>query len=262
MMPTSRPYALSVAGFDPSGGAGLLADIKTMEACRVYGLGVVSALTWQNDIAFEKVEWMAPEKIFHQLRVLRARFDVRQVKIGLIEDFSVLQWIISSIQEHFPAASIIWDPVLKASAGFSFHDQINHDLLDAVLQRIACITPNLPEAEQLFGADGLHEKLLAQSRHTAVYLKGGHDGDEETVTDTLFLDGHALPFTAIRLAKGEKHGSGCVLSSALAAQLVLGHDMRTACRNAHDYTKRFLASNHTLLGYHSFNHAAHDDNDK
>src|SRR3954471_2687979 len=97
-----RPYALSIAGFDPSGGAGLLADAKTFEANAVYGLGAVSALTWQNDIAFEKLEWTAPEKIIEQLQVLQARFPLQYVKIGLIESFQVLRQITRWIRAHAP----------------------------------------------------------------------------------------------------------------------------------------------------------------
>jgi len=163
-MTGTRPIALSIAGFDPSGGAGLLADSKTFEANAVYGLGVVSALTWQNDIAFEKVEWIPPEKIGQQLRVLQARFSLRYVKIGLVENAGVLLQLTRWIREHAPGAVIVWDPVLKASAGFSFHDRIAPALLEEILQQVDCITPNLPEAQQLFGAHQLQERLLEQDR--------------------------------------------------------------------------------------------------
>jgi len=258
---TQRPYAVSIAGFDPSGGAGLLADAKTFEANAVYGLGVVSALTWQNDIAFEKVEWTAPEKIIAQLRVLHDRFALRYVKIGLIEDMGVLQKITGWILEHAADAMIVWDPVLKASAGFSFHDQINTGLLGELLQRVACITPNKPEAQQLFGAHKLHDTLLEQSRHTAIYLKGGHDTDTLHATDTLYYRQCSYSFSNPRLPKGEKHGSGCILSSALTAQLALGRDMQTAARYANAYTNRFLASSDSLLGYH-YSNIQHDEKDK
>jgi len=249
-MKSTRPYTLSIAGFDPSAGAGLLADAKTFEANAVYGMGVVSALTYQNDIAFEKIEWTAPEKIYRQLCVLQARFPLRFVKIGLVENFTVLQQITGWIVAHAPDALIVWDPVLKASAGFSFHDKINPALFDEVLRQVACLTPNKPEAQQLFGADNLHEKLLQQSRGTAIYLKGGHDTDVAEVTDILYYRQRSYSFSNPRLSKGEKHGSGCVLSSALTAQLALGHDMPTAARLANAYTHQFLASNDSLLGYH------------
>jgi hydroxymethylpyrimidine/phosphomethylpyrimidine kinase len=248
-----RPYAVSIAGFDPSGGAGLLADTKTFEANAVYGLGVVSALTWQNDITFEKVEWTTPEKIIQQLQLLQARFALRYVKIGLVENLGVLRQLTGWITAYAPEAAIVWDPVLKASAGFSFHGPINAGLLQQALQRVTCLTPNKPEAQQLFGSDHLHDTLLAQSRHTAIYLKGGHDNDARQATDTLYYRQRSYSFSNPRLPTGEKHGSGCVLSSALTAQLALGRDMETAARYANAYTHRFLASSDSLLGYHYSN---------
>jgi len=250
---TQRPFALSIAGFDPSGGAGLLADAKTFEANTVYGFGVVSALTWQNDYTFEKVEWITPGKIIQQLQVLQARFALRYIKIGLVENVGVLQELTGWIEKHAPGAVIVWDPVLKASAGFSFHHQINADLFGQALQRVSCLTPNKPEAQQLFGSAHLHDTLLEQSRHTAIYLKGGHDDDALPATDTLYYRQRSCSFANPRLPKGEKHGSGCVLSSALTAQLALGCDMETAARNANAYTHRFLASSDSLLGYHYSN---------
>ena len=249
-MSSTRPYTLSIAGFDPSAGAGLLADAKTFEANAVYGVGVVSALTYQNDIAFEKVEWTSPEKICHQLRVLQDRFPLRYIKIGLIESFAVLQQITDWIEAHAPEAVIVWDPVLKASAGFSFHEQPDRELLSRLLKRVACITPNRPEAQRLFGTDNMHERLLEQSRHTAIYLKGGHDADPLRSTDLLYYREQSWSYSRPRLPKGDKHGSGCVLSSALTAQLALGHDMSGAARLANAYTHQFLASNDSLLGYH------------
>ncbi len=253
-----RPYAVSIAGFDPSGGAGLLSDIKTMEANAVYGLGVVSALTYQNDIAFEKLDWTAPKKILHQLEVLHARFSLRYIKIGLVEDFSVLLHVISWLQLHIPGAVIVWDPVLKASAGFSFHDQVDHHLFRDLLPAVACLTPNKPEAQALFGVDDLHERLLEQSRYTAIYLKGGHDNDAVYATDVLYHRQRTWIFSNHRVSKGEKHGSGCVLSSALISGLALGMDIPVAAHHANAYTHQFLASNDTLLGYHSLTNNSYE----
>ncbi|MBS1565612.1 MAG: hydroxymethylpyrimidine/phosphomethylpyrimidine kinase [Bacteroidetes bacterium] len=252
-MNQTSPIALSIAGFDPSGGAGLLADAKTFEACGVYGFGVVSALTWQNDIRFERVEWITPEKIIRQMAVLHERFPLRYVKIGLVESLPVLLTITDWLLERTPGVTIVWDPVLKASAGFSFHEQVNAALFARLLPRIACITPNKPEAQQLFGPQQLHETLLEQSRHTAVYLKGGHDEDAHYSRDVLYYRQSGYPFSNPRLPKGEKHGSGCVLSSALTAQLALGHDMSAAAKLANAYTHRFLSGSDTLLGHHYSN---------
>lgn len=251
IMKNLKPYTLSIAGFDPSGGAGLLADNKTFEANGVYGFGVVSAITYQNDIAFEKVEWVSIEKIIQQIQLLQARFPIRFIKIGLVENLHILQELVLFLKSAFFDAFIIWDPVLKASAGFTFHNIAEGKLLKEILSAIYCITPNNPEAKQLFGEEELHETLLKQSTDCAIYLKGGHAESVEAV-DTLYTRGQTYSYGNIRLPKGGKHGSGCVLSSALIAQLALGNDLITACKKANEYTHQVLASNETLLGYHQY----------
>ena len=248
-MQTNKPYVLSIAGFDPSAGAGILADIKTFESNGVYGLGVVSALTWQNDVAFEKVEWVDVDKIISQIEVLLRRFNVRHIKIGLIESMDVLQQIIMYLKEKINEPVIVYDPILKASAGFEFHNIVPGGFMK-MIDGVYCITPNIPEANILFGADDLEDKLEACSETLNIYLKGGH-GTGNIITDLLFTKDHTYAFPNDRLSKGEKHGSGCVLSSALTAQLALGNEIEVAAENANAYTYNFLASNETLLGYHN-----------
>lgn len=243
-----RPYVLSIAGFDPSAGAGVLADIKTFESNGVYGMGVVSALTYQNDKEFEDVEWVDVDKIIRQTEMLLRRFAITHIKIGLIKDLEVLRQIVSFLHGHITSPVIIYDPILKASAGFEFHNITEPQFASAV-EGIHCITPNIPEAVQIFGADELNEKLELLSDNINIYLKGGHS-DESIVTDLLFVKDHTYAFPNDRVPNGEKHGSGCVLSSALTAQLALGNDLPTAAENANNYTHNFLASNETLLGYH------------
>lgn len=246
MLPTTK-YALSIAGFDPSAGAGILADVKTLEANGVYGMAVVSALTWQNDVDFDKVEWVDVAKIKEQVAVLLKRFDIRHIKIGLIENAAVLNEVVDFLHQHIDRPLIVYDPIIKASAGFTFHAQ--PDAFLDVLQKVYCITPNIPEAEWLFGKAHLYEQLEEQSETLNIYLKGGHSNDD-IVTDLLFVAGHTYAFPNDRIEQGEKHGSGCVLSSALMAQLALGNDLPTAAENAKAYTHQYLASSTTLLGHH------------
>lgn len=245
-----KPYILSIAGFDPSGGAGILADIKTIEANGGYGFGAVTAITCQNDIAFEKVKWLSLDEITDQVKILHKRFKISYIKIGLVESLELLYQLVLFLKQENPDAVIVWDPILKASAGFVFHQSIAKEMLKQVLKNINCVTPNIPEAEQLFGGDQLHNRLLAESDHCTVYLKGGH-ADHTQSTDILYEHHEACSFVNPRLEKGEKHGSGCVLSAALTTQLAMGRNMVTAAGNANRYTYRFLASNETLLGYHS-----------
>lgn len=251
-MEVLKPHVLSIAGFDPSGGAGILADIKTIEANGGYGFGVITAVTCQNDIAFEKISWLPFGEIIEQIEVLQKRFLISYIKIGLIESLDVLRELVIYLKRKVPDAVIVWDPVLKASAGFVFHQSINKDLLLDILKNITCITPNIPEANQLFGMDNLSEKLLSDSDHYYTYLKGGH-GDQSNATDIFFAEQQIYFFTNPRLPRGEKHGSGCVLSATFTTELAKGTMMKEAAAKANEYTFGFLASNETLLGYHSYN---------
>lgn len=251
-MEALKPHVLSIAGFDPSGGAGILSDIKTIEGNGGYGFGVITAVTCQNDISFEKISWLPLGEIIEQIEVLQKRFLITYIKIGLIESLEVLHELVIYFKSKDPNAVIVWDPIIKASAGFVFHQSINKDLLLEVLKNITCITPNIPEANQLFGMDNLSERLLSDSDNYYTYLKGGHN-DQSNVTDIFFAEQQIYFFTNPRLPRGEKHGSGCVLSAAFTTELAKGTMMKDAAEKANAYTFRFLASNETLLGYHSYN---------
>lgn len=249
-MPTARPYALTIAGFDPSAGAGVLADVKALEASGVYGLAACTALTVQNDVTFERVSWVGLADMQDQIRLLLARFSVGFVKIGLIESLPVLLKLISWLKAHNPAAQIIWDPVLKATAGYEFHARPDADLLQAICRELALITPNQPEALRLIPAaasPGAAAEALAA--WCPVLLKGGHAAGD-LATDVLLTAEARHVLASPRLPHGEKHGSGCVLSAAILARLALGNGLPAACRQGKAYTSRFLASNETLLGYH------------
>ena len=246
-MPTPRPYALTIAGFDPSAGAGVLADVKALEANGVYGLAACSALTVQNDVTFERVSWVPLVDIQDQIQLLLVRFPVQFVKVGLIESLPTLLKLIHWLKAYNPAMQIIWDPVLKATAGYEFHPQPEAPLLEAICRELALITPNQPEALRLVPAAAAAEKLATWC---PVLLKGGH-ATGPLATDVLLLAGERHLLAAPRLPHGEKHGSGCVLSAAVLARLALGDCLPDACRAGKAYTTAFLGSNDTLLGYHS-----------
>jgi len=249
-MKTNRPYVLTIAGFDPSAGAGVLADVKTFENNETYGMGVVSALTYQNDIAFEKVEWMSLSQIIEQVEVLQKRFTFEYIKIGLIQNLETLNQLISYLTSHISHLKIIWDPILKASAGFEFHKNVNGKLLEDICKQLYLITPNIPEALQLGGYHTAEQNVVYLSKFCNVYLKGGHD-EENTGRDILYLKDNAqLVFEALQKNLKPKHGSGCVLSSAITANLAKGKSLENACSEAKKYVSAFLASNDSLLGYH------------
>lgn len=265
-MSDTRPIVLSIAGFDPSAGAGVLADVKTFEAYGIYGMGVVSALTYQNDIDFEKVEWLSLSKIIGQIEVLQKRFAFEYIKIGLIENLEVLQQLISYLTSppdrmisvgragHISHPKIIYDPILKASAGFEFYKNKDQKLLEDICSQLYLITPNIPEALQL----GTHKDAEKNAKHLStycnVYLKGGHSLEKKGV-DLLFTkDKKEVLFPTTAENVPPKHGSGCVLSSAITANLAMGLPLEQACWEAKKYITEFLSSNDTLLGYHKIGH--------
>ncbi|MBX0291571.1 hydroxymethylpyrimidine/phosphomethylpyrimidine kinase [Hymenobacter sp. HSC-4F20] len=249
-----RPYALSMAGFDPSGGAGLLADCKTMEALGVYGLGVCTALTVQNDVEFERIIGVATADVRDQVQVLLRRFPVEWAKLGLVDNLPELPGLLAWLRELRPTLSLVWDPVLKASAGYDFHTTPTPQLVAQLCRQLALLTPNQPEMLRLWPAATPELAAAAVSMFCPVLLKGGHTTGPEA-TDLLFSDGQEVArFTTPRLPHGEKHGSGCVLSAAITAELAKGQTLLEACRRGKDYTTRVLASNDTLLGYHFQDH--------
>ncbi|WP_205704280.1 hydroxymethylpyrimidine/phosphomethylpyrimidine kinase [Hymenobacter sp. UV11] len=244
-----RPYALTIAGFDPSAGAGVLADVKTLEASGVYGLAACTALTVQNDVTFERVSWVGIPEIQDQIRLLLARFDIGFIKIGLIESLPLLLELISWLKAQKPAVQIVWDPVLKATAGYEFHARPEAGLLQAICRELALITPNQPEALRLIAVPTPEAAAEALAAWCPVLLKGGH-ATGDFATDVLLLPEERHTLATPRLPHGEKHGSGCVLSAAVLARLALGDDLLAACRSGKVYTAAFLGSNDTLLGYH------------
>lgn len=247
---------LSIAGFDPSGGAGSLADIKTFEANRVCGMGVLSALTFQNDILFEGLKWFEAGEILKQVAVLRKRFEFSGVKIGMIKDLEVLGIVVKALKETQPGCQIIWDPIVRASAGFQFHKHFEREQLSSVLEYFFLITPNTEEVVSLAGIDDPMKAAQHLAKYCNVLLKGGHS-KEETGVDTLFRQNAIEKILPAGKKVFPKHGSGCVLSAAITANLAKGDDLIAACRNAKNYVEQFLSSNQTLIGTHDAQTAIH-----
>lgn len=249
-MSRERKYVLSIAGFDPSGGAGVLADIKTFEAHKIIGMGVISANTFQNDTEFSRVDWIPVEKIIEQAGILIKKFTFEYVKIGLVESFEVLNKIIRYLKSAILNVKIIWDPILKASAGFTFHAALNATVLNEILSQIYLITPNVPEVNALSGLKSTEENAIELSKGCHVFLKGGHLMEKKGYDRLYLTEGKQFSFRPKAQDVYSKHGSGCVLSSAIAANLAKGENLQRACLMAKDYAEKFLVSNKTLIGYH------------
>ena len=242
---------LSIAGFDQSSGAGVTADIKTFESCRVYGLGTSSSITFQNQNTYLGTKWLTPDEIIRQCEVLFREFSPAYVKIGLIESFDTLEQVVNYLRTALPKVRIIWDPILKASAGFQFHDGENLIQLQDILREIYLITPNTDELKTLFGNHPDVESLqaLARGLNLNILWKGGHN-DGALASDRLVTPDKVYTFSVTRARHG-KHGTGCVLSSAIASYLTLGYPLPDACRLGQHYVAGFIRSNDTNLGMHN-----------
>lgn len=246
-MQEERPFVISIAGFDPSGGAGLLSDIKTLEHVKVMGLGVCTALTLQTASQCLNLEWRPINEVVNELKVLMSHYPVSVVKIGIVKDAGFLSDIIQTIKTCNSDAKIIWDPVLKSTSEFTFFNLETLPKLKEIMDKITLITPNYNEYKVLEENGGLSEK-----NSCSILIKGGHREDL-LGTDFLVEDGKE---TLLEPVNGNfiyypKHGSGCVLSSAIAGELAKGENMETACRKGKSYIEQFLKSNPSLLGTHS-----------
>ncbi|WP_294269559.1 hydroxymethylpyrimidine/phosphomethylpyrimidine kinase [uncultured Chryseobacterium sp.] len=241
-----RPFVMTIAGYDPSGGAGVLADIKTMEQLRTSGLAVCTAITVQTESECLDLEWQPMESITRTAELLLKKYPVQTVKIGVVKDAAMLGEILEMIIRINSEIKVIWDPVLKSTSEFAFFDLDTLAQLDKVMDKLCLVTPNWNEYQVLTG------NHLFQGNICSVLMKGGHRTDRPG-TDVLLLHGMEIPLQPSDESRlyTPKHGSGCVLSSAIASWLARGEDTETACRKAKLYVEHYLKSNPSLVGYHS-----------
>lgn len=250
-----RPYTLSIAGFDPTGGAGILADCKTFEQTGSLGMGVCTAITYQTEDSFEGIEWLSVDSIKQQISILLKRYFIKHIKIGIIEDIEKLDVISDFIKELSPEAKIIWDPVLKiSSAASNLHEDIEIHLLEKIMTKCFLVTPNLDEAVILFGkSEKFKEEIEDFVSRTSVnvLLKGGHDKSSiGKAIDVLYSKEGIHNYIGEKYPGFQKHGTGCILSAAITSNLSNGHSLQDSCRMAKSYIEKVIQSNTSLLAYH------------
>lgn len=245
-MSDKRPLVLSIAGYDPTGGAGVLADMKTLEQCRVQGMAVLTAHTLQTENTLLDITWCSLAVVIRAIDTLMSAYDFRVVKIGIVPDRVFLDTILKTVQQHNPDIFIIWDPVLSSSSGFRFFRQDDLATLAPLLESIHLLTPNYPEY-RLMQQYGLYSG--ASERTGAVLLKGGHC-EENPGVDLLLETGGSTVFPPEKIVPYAKHGSGCILSAAIAGSLATGASLHDAVRFGKRYVEGILNSNTSLLGYH------------
>lgn len=250
----SPPNALSVAGIDPSGGAGLFADLKAFSALGAYGTGVVAALTAQNTQAVTGVHGVPPPFVRLQLDTLFADVRIDAAKIGMLGTADIAIAVAEGLAPPISAGRLphlVVDPVMVAKSGDALLGrEAIATLIEAVLPLATVLTPNLPEAGVLLDArpaDTVKEmqrmaerlrRLLRDDGRRFVLLKGGHlSGD---ATDLLFDGDRMIELTAPRIATRNTHGTGCTLSAAIAALLAHGTEPVAAVRQAKQYLTEAL----------------------
>ena len=242
------PAALTIAGSDSWGGAGMEADLRAFSAFGVWGSAAVTAVTAQNHRGVLAAQLVEPRLIEAQIDAVAETGAVRAVKTGMLGDARVIEAVASSLGRH-RLGPLVVDPVQAASQGGSLLDPAALPVLvKKLLPMCTVLTPNLPEAESLLGRRILHRTempaaaaALAALGPDAVLLKGGHlVGDESP--DLLWHRGAPMWFEGGRIAAAHSHGTGCTLSAAIAAMLARGADLPEACVAAKEYVRVALAA--------------------
>jgi hydroxymethylpyrimidine/phosphomethylpyrimidine kinase len=243
------PIALTIAGSDSSGGAGIQADLKTFSALGVYGASVITALTAQNTRGVTAIHDVPPDFVGAQMDAVFSDLHVGAVKIGMLSQPSTIEAVAAGLARH-RQTNVVLDPVMIAASGAALLAPEAVAVLRKVLiPRARLVTPNLPEAAALLDAPEAHseaemqaqgEKLLALGAR-AVLMKGGHAKGAESVD--LLVTAHAVVrLAAARIETRHTHGTGCTLSSAIAAGLAKGLDLDEAVRRAKAYVTDAIAA--------------------
>ncbi len=239
--------ALSIAGSDCSGGAGIQADIKTMTMNGVFAMSAVTALTAQNTLGVYSIQESTPEFLKQQLDAVFSDIFPDAVKIGMVSSSELIE-VIAERLEFYSAKNIVIDPVMVATAGSALMktDAIQ-TLIDKLLPVATVITPNIPEAQVLSGfmitnKDEMEQaaKYIGDKYSCSVLLKGGHSVND--ANDLLYSEGKMTWFEGKRINNPNTHGTGCTLSSAIAANLAKGFTLEESIRRAKEYIQGALAA--------------------
>lgn len=239
--------ALTIAGSDSCGGAGIQADIKTMTMNGVYAMSAITALTAQNTTGVTGIMEVTPEFLASQLDAVFTDIRPDAVKTGMVASSELIRVIAQKLKEY-GAKNIVVDPVMVATSGAKLISDDAIETLKLELLPLAdVITPNIPEAEVLSGMTIRNEddmiaaaKVICEKFGCSVLCKGGHQIND--ANDLLYRNGSYVWFKGKRIDNPNTHGTGCTLSSAIASNLAKGEDMDSAVKNAKDYISGALAA--------------------
>ena len=239
--------ALTIAGSDSSGGAGIQADIKTMTMHGVYAMSAITAMTAQNTTGVRAIQEATPEFLRQQLDAVFEDIRPDAVKIGMVSSSELIR-VIADRLRYYEAGNVVVDPVMVATAGSSL---IRQDAVQMLIRELlpisTLVTPNIPEAQVLSGLTIRDkEDMIAAAKQIgdryrcAVLLKGGHSVND--ANDLLYTKGELIWFEGKRIDNPNTHGTGCTLSSAIAANLALGFDLAESIQRAKEYLSGALSA--------------------
>lgn len=239
--------ALTIAGSDSCGGAGIQADIKTMTANGVYAMSAITALTAQNTTGVSDIYEVSPEFLQAQLKAIFEDITPDAIKIGMVSSSDLIKTIAKSLKEY-NGKNIVLDPVMVATSGAKLiSDDAISTLKEYLIPLATVITPNIPEAEVLSNMEIHNEEemikaaaVISEKYDCAVLCKGGHSIND--ANDLLYRNGEYKWFYGKRINNPNTHGTGCTLSSAIASNLAKGRDLDTSVEKAKKYISGALSA--------------------
>jgi len=242
MSKDSRKVCLTIAGLDPSGGAGIIADIRTFSAFGCYAAAAITSLTYQNTAGVFGAAHQIAETVRNQIEPVFADLEVNAVKTGMLPTAEIIHAIVELLQVN-NVKRLVVDPVVRSTSGFDLiDDKALRVLVEELFPLAAVITPNIPEAERITNisiksADDITraaERMRSMGAQN-VLVKGGHFENDEHSNDYLFDGTEVQIFTADRIKTRATHGTGCTLSSAITANLALGHNLERSIGIAKEF---------------------------
>lgn len=250
-MSRSKPVCLTIAGLDPSGGAGVVADVKTFTRFECFAAATVTSVTFQNTTGVFGAVHQTADSVRRQVEAVLDDYDVAGVKTGMLPTGEIIATVADIIKER-KLKNVVVDPVVRSTSGYDLIDQAALESLTEHLFPLAdIITPNIPEAERIAGikissVDDIAKAAAAMQAMGAanVLIKGGHgisggykmhNAESRTAVDRLFFDDEIVEFSGEWIETTATHGTGCVLSSAIAANLALGKSLTDSIRLAKDF---------------------------
>jgi hydroxymethylpyrimidine/phosphomethylpyrimidine kinase len=260
-----RGNALTIAGSDSGGGAGIQADLKTFAALHVFGMSVITAVTAQNSLTVTDIFNLPEENVEAQLKAVLSDFTVNALKTGMLSRKEIIGVTCEALK-NYQISNVVVDPVMISQSGVTLiAEEAVAAMQEQLLPLALLVTPNMPEAAKLSGIDvntredmGRAARIIAGLGPKAVLVKGGHmEEDEagETVVDVLFNEGKITVFEDSRINTQNTHGTGCTLSAAIAAELAAGRDLLEAVSLGRQYLR--LALSHSFKPGHGWGPLGH-----